>query len=960
MLGCFGCGSFTIYPGGSLSFFLKKLLEATAGSSPASGHEDLLDASPLEFLEPPLYVPFLKHGRVIFPFNRSLVLAPGEVRGIRFSCRFPPGSLLRLDECLPARGVFFRPKTDGCRIWGLLENCSRFPQHVTPRMDFLACRTSARSYRVPDHGVFPLLELRRTVPFMADMALGNIQVGDTPDNIRAALQRAHPHIFREGLGCCVSYMVQDIPFEHPLHSRVQHKGAISGPAEEAKLWDKAQSLVANGVLKEVDTEPNLIPTFAVPKKNGSIRMVHDFRKFNATVRQENFMAVNREFSLASVKPYVIGSALDIADAYYQVPLHPSLWKYFGICLMDRFFVYTRLPQGYHNAPHEFLRALRPVLVRVRKGISSQLKWYMDDLLLLSASWEEHERDLHTLLEELAADGWNLRPEKCTFFAEKFNYLGVTLTPSGLLPQDHTLQRFMDLQVPKTRQEWRRVKGWLNQLIRFIYRGQEVMEALHRAETTSSKADWDRFLHGIRDHTVRCGYDDHQSGNEDYIIGVDASLDGWGAYLGKSKIILRCAAGTWPKSYKGKLSNELEMEALCKALNTFRPWTFGARVVVYTDNEATRSLENPDNLSAFIRRRLAAILDFCPRIRFLPGKSNVLPDLLSRHSTWMCPPMATQITTLRTIPEAIWRQAHRGHFGVHKTWQNIQQLGFRCSVKAIRSALRKCRACQSFRPLRPCDLLGHLPDPITPGELVSFDFVGPLPRGKGNVLYMLVIVDNLTRWCHAIPYKASNTTNLIRGLERWISLRGCPKRLLCDHATYNLSHQFQKWCADHNMKVVVAAPNSHKSNGEAERTIQTLIGRLRRIMAERGNRDWQAALPEAIEAMRTTPHRVTGMTPNALWTAGPLIWQKVREHMATARAKANQRIMARLTPQTYAVGNKVWLWDYQRAKRLDDKFSPFWTGPWELVERVTQSLWKARSPSGHRVAMVHSDFLQPYV
>lgn len=34
------------------------------------------------------------------------------------------------------------------------------------------------------------------------------------------------------------------------------------------------------------------------------------------------------------------------------------------------------------------------------------------------------------------------------------------------------------------------------------------------------------------------------------------------------------------------SNELELEALVRALGIFRPWIFGKPVVVFTDNAAT--------------------------------------------------------------------------------------------------------------------------------------------------------------------------------------------------------------------------------------------------------------------------------------------------------------------------------------------------------------------------------------
>ena len=65
--------------------------------------------------------------------------------------------------------------------------------------------------------------------------------------------------------------------------KTQHRATISGPTEEEQLWNKIQALATSGVVKEVTEKPNFILTFGVLKKNGSIRIVHDFRELNSMV-----------------------------------------------------------------------------------------------------------------------------------------------------------------------------------------------------------------------------------------------------------------------------------------------------------------------------------------------------------------------------------------------------------------------------------------------------------------------------------------------------------------------------------------------------------------------------------------------------------------------------------------------------------------------------------------------------
>ena len=101
--------------------------------------------------------------------------------------------------------------------------------------------------------------------------------------------------------------------------------------------------------------------FGIPKKNGKTRLVFDFRKYNSCVEHQPFQPVHREFALSSLQPFKIGSALDLANAYFQVSLRPQIWKTMGVTVGGRFFEYIRLPFGYSNNSHEFLRALWPTV-----------------------------------------------------------------------------------------------------------------------------------------------------------------------------------------------------------------------------------------------------------------------------------------------------------------------------------------------------------------------------------------------------------------------------------------------------------------------------------------------------------------------------------------------------------------------------------------------------------------------
>ncbi|GAB5407569.1 MAG: hypothetical protein Aurels2KO_58000 [Aureliella sp.] len=172
-----------------------------------------------------------------------------------------------------------------------------------------------------------------------------------------------------------------------------------------------------------------------------------------------------------------------------------------------------------------------------------------------------------------------------------------------------------------------VKGWLAQVVRFLWKGRQAQELFARAEKEGTQESWRAFLTHLEMHVAKCGYAKEQG---DFVIGVDASSTGWGAFLAQGDTLVRCISGTWPLKDRHRLANELELKALIKALRFFRLYTFGAEVKIVTDNYAVYSIDNASNQSEFVKRRLDEILRMQPTLSFVPGHSNIIPDFLSRY------------------------------------------------------------------------------------------------------------------------------------------------------------------------------------------------------------------------------------------------------------------------------------------------------------------------------------------
>ena len=665
----------------------------------------------LVLLEELHHLPFARCGKVIIPLNRSLVMGPGEVKSLQLQVMSSEGRIRGVTDLTRQAMVRFSGKTDGYRVWGILENCSEKSVLMTPKSERCAIEVTVSKLKAPDGSVMDLERKSKTIPLRA-----------ISSEVKAELVQEFTTLFSDTLGRCTTHRINDLPFRHAINVKRESKPRLMGPAEEAELLPHVKEMLDEGVISEATEEPLMMPLFPVEKKDGSLKPVLDVRRLNSYVHPEPFAGINKEHAVASVRPFAIGSSLDLKRAYNQIEIDASIRKYFGFMVGGQAYVYNRLPFGYVNSPHEFLRAIHKSITKIRKKTTSQIIIYVDDLIVFNDTEKQHEDDLRTVLQILETDGWRLNPTKTSFLQTDFTYLGMRLRTDTWKPLDEPVRQLKDISPPKDRAEWRRVRGWLNQLNRFIHDGVKVIAALKKSEESKEEDDWRKFISLLEDHMVRCIHPKHSGA---FAMGIDASKQGWGACLIQSQSVVCCASGTFESSMQRHTSNELEAEGLLRALEKFKPYIDGKDVTIFTDNASTWSLGNSDNCSAFVKRRLAKVQEYSGQMRYVDGPSNVLPDFLSK----MPQLMVHQSSLIELL-----RKAHEGHYCARKTMDRLRRLGGKAQWKTVKLWVDHCPSCQRFKiPKRriPCTS-----QPVKDvRDMWSVDFVGPLDPAEGNTRFL---------------------------------------------------------------------------------------------------------------------------------------------------------------------------------------------------------------------------------
>jgi hypothetical protein len=97
---------------------------------------------------------------------------------------------------------------------------------------------------------------------------------------------------------------------------------------EQQLRKEIVRLVDIGVLEEDYSYKwaSMFPSFAIPKKNGTIRVVTDFRKLNLLLKRHPFPIPKIRDMIRSMEGFPFASALDLNMGYYHIKLDADAQK----------------------------------------------------------------------------------------------------------------------------------------------------------------------------------------------------------------------------------------------------------------------------------------------------------------------------------------------------------------------------------------------------------------------------------------------------------------------------------------------------------------------------------------------------------------------------------------------------------------------------------------------------------
>ncbi|KAE8228183.1 hypothetical protein CF326_g6896 [Tilletia indica] len=622
--------------------------------------------------------------------------------------------------------------------------------------------------------------------------------------------------------------------EPPRRASPEKRAAMDAALDQLLEWD----------VVEPSSSPVSFPVLMV-RQNQKWRFCVDYRKLNEVTVPDRYPLPTTDAVFQTLLGKRWFSALDALRGYHQQGVREEdRWKTAFVCHRG-LYQYKTIPFGLRNAPAVFQRLMDKIL--------GHLRWkdaviYIDDIVVATATLEEHLIALETLLSRAAAVGLKFSPSKCTFGVPSLTLLGRKVSGAGVAVWQDRAKAVQDLASPRTLQDLYHVLGLFGYYRAFIRSFAEVAAPL-----TQLTRGWKYERRGT--YTALVG----PSG--DTTPASKVVLD-WGPAQQSSFETLKAAIAHPPT-----LAHPDPTRPYVLYVDASKMAFAAILHQVHVESPTTPALQV---ISIPLVPSATAVDRWSSWLRADPHFRGVLRRVNDEASEWVLDGgvLVRRVDGRVALPAAalplVLRAVHdeNGHFGFAKTYLALTRHFWRPKlVEAVQAWIRHCRSCQSTKLGRRVGELDISKDPSFPFEATAVDLALGLPRSRSGKDALLVIEDLFSRMILLHPCSSNIDALGIAAVfsDRVLRYGWRPKRLVSDSEAKMVGRTMQT-LADSLGAVLEPSPPHHQQANPVERSIQTVQHVLQSLCVS-GHAQWDTRIVPAVElAVNSTPHLSTGYRP----------------------------------------------------------------------------------------------------
>ena len=230
---------------------------------------------------------------------------------------------------------------------------------------------------------------------------------------------------------------------------------------------------------------------------------------------------------------------------------------------------------------------------------------------------------------------------------------------------------------------------------------------------------------------------------------------------------------------------------------------------------------------------------------------------------------TEVSYKTVIPKTFIRNAIAlchchpvaGHLGIRGTMKRVRKHSFWIGMNGdIEKFVKSCHICMCFKPQK------HVTPPARIWPSVRFkwvrvhlDLIGPLPTSYDGNRYIMVIIDEFTRFTVANALKDKSALSVAQGMKHFCETFSYPEEVISDNGSEFMNRTFKELMTLTGTKHEGIIAYRPSSNGLVERVNGSILSILRHLAVE-DQLAWDKLLHTAQLALNTAYHSSVGDTP----------------------------------------------------------------------------------------------------
>ena len=446
----------------------------------------------------------------------------------------------------------------------------------------------------------------------------------------------------------------------PIKQRYQPQN----PRMQAVINEEVDRMLADGII-EPSRSPWSSPVVIAKKKDGAPRFCINFKKINDISRKDAYPLPFINAILDKLRRAKYISSIDLKQGYWQIPLTEDSKPITAFTVPGRgLFQFKVMPFGLHSAPATFQRLMDRILGPELEPFCFA---YLDDIIILGETYDEHENNLLTVFERLRAANLKINSAKCQFGRKSLKYLGHLVTSEGICTDPDKVDAILELREPTNVRGVRRFLGVASWYRRFVPNFSQIAAPLNHLLKKGVRWSWGTEQTEAFNQLKRCLTETPVLTCPDFtkkfVLQTDASQEGLGIALIQHGTdgdhVIAYASRTLTASEKKYSVTEKECLAIVWGIEKMRPYLEGYHFTVITDHQSLRWLHSIKSPSGRLARWSVYLQQFDFDIRYRKGVLNRIADTLSRDPVAHCTDEITDpIYTLEEFEPCSWYRSKK--------------------------------------------------------------------------------------------------------------------------------------------------------------------------------------------------------------------------------------------------------------------------------------------------------------